>query len=304
MRLIILVLAGLAAALPAQQKPGSKDGPQKDGLGRDYWVYAPKRTSTKPLWLVVGVHGMGGTGQGAGGLSAWATQRDDCLVLGPTFPSQGYQFLAHESDTQLLRLVEDLAKRHKLHPKVFLAGFSGGAQYVHRFAHAHPDMVLAVAANSAGSWSTGGQWGEINPAARLVPMLVTCGEADTGKMAAEAPFGRLEWAKDYVQRLREGGFVVADAYPAKVGHSLSPEALKLTSELFAFATTRATELARQREAVAALLAKGDRAGAQRLAERSQLMVAAVIPTTPKAHWEQGLAKAHNAAIGELLKAGR
>jgi pimeloyl-ACP methyl ester carboxylesterase len=303
-RLGLILIAGLAAALPAQQKPGRDDGPHKDGMGRDYWVYAPKRASAQPLWLVVGVHGMGGTGRGAGGLSGWAAQRSDCLVLGPTFPSQGYQFLAQASDTQLLRLVEDLGKRHRLHPKVFLAGFSGGAQFAHRFAHAHPDKVLAVAANSAGSWSTGGPWGEINPAARLLPMLVTCGEADTGKMAAQAPLGRLEWARDYVRRLRAEGFVVADAYPRDVGHRFSPEASRLTLDLFEFASTRAVELERQRSALAALVAKGDLAQAKRQADRVRLMTATVVPTTPRAHWEQSLARAHNAAVDRLLGDGR
>jgi len=300
MRPLLLLLAVLGTNLPGQQAV-----PRTDGMGREYWLYEPRQGGAdKTLWLVVGIHAMGGTGQGAGGLAGWATRRDDCLVLGPTFPSQGYPFLGQESDTQLLRLIEDLGRRHRLHPKVFLAGFSGGAQFAHRFAHAHPDKVLAVAAHSGGSWSTGGQWGEVNPEARLVPMLVTCGEDDTARMAPQAPLGRLEWAQNYVGRLREGRFVVADAYPAKVGHRLSPEALGLTADLFAFASTRAAELGRQRDAVAALLAMGDRAGARTAAERSKLLVIAKVPDSPAEHWELGLAHAHNGALDAMLGTGR
>lgn len=221
----------VATLAVAAQKPTEKQptGPLKDGMGRDYWVYLPKRVeAAKTYWLVVGVHGMGGTGQGAGGFANFATKRDDCIVLGPTFPSDGYQFLQKDSDRQLLDLMATLAQRHRLHPKVFVTGFSGGAQFAHRFAHAYPDKVVGYAAHSAGSWSTGQGWGDINPATRTVPAIITCGMTDTGKMAAQAPFGRLEWAQAYVQQLESRGHAHFAVWIPKTGHQLSPEAIKLT----------------------------------------------------------------------------
>ena len=159
----------LAALLLLSSAGAVAEEPAKDGMGRDYWLYPPKRVEpTRTYWLVVGVHGMGGTGRGAGGIASWATRRDDCLVVGPTFPSDGYQFLLKDSDRQLIELAAALAKRHRLHPKAYLVGFSGGAQFVHRFAHAHPGRVVGYAAHSAGSWSTGGAWGDPNPAAKAL----------------------------------------------------------------------------------------------------------------------------------------
>lgn len=225
-RLTLLTFALLSAVLGAQEAT-------KDTLGRDYWVYLPKRIETnRTYWLVVGVHGMGGTGKGAGGFSSWAQKRSDCIVLGPTFPSDGYQFLQKDSDTQLLKLMEELGKRHRLQPKAFVVGFSGGAQFAHRFAHAHPEKVVGVAAHSAGSWSTGGQWGEVNAAARGIPQLVTCGLDDTSKMAPQAPFGRLEWAQAYARKLEADGYALLTAWIPRTSHSLSPEAMRLTEVTF------------------------------------------------------------------------
>lgn len=226
LRLPILLLAALCAKAGAQEVA-------KDALGRDYWLYLPKRVEpTRTYWLVVGVHPMGGTGQGAGGFSGWAQRRNDCIVLGPSFPSDGYQFLQKDSDRQLLGLMDTLAKRLRLQPKAFVTGFSGGAQFAHRFANAHPDKVVGLAAHSAGSWSTGAPWGEINPAAREIPCLITCGTEDTGKMAAEAPWGRLEWAQTYARKLESGGQPVITAWIPGTGHSLTPEAIRLTEVTF------------------------------------------------------------------------
>lgn len=205
----------------------------KDGLGRDYWVYLPRRVEpSKAYWLVVGVHPMGGTGQGACGFSGWAQRRNDCIVVGPSFPSDGYQFLQKDSGRQLVELIDALGKRHHLQPKAFVAGFSGGAQFAHRFANAYPEKVIGFAAHSAGSWSTGAPWGETNPSTRSIPCVITCGANDTGKMAAEAPWGRLEWAQTYARRLQEAGQPVLTAWIPRTGHTLTPEAMRLTEVAF------------------------------------------------------------------------
>jgi len=228
----------LLAALLLLTSPGAGgQEPARDGMGRDYWLYAPRRVEPgRTYWLVVGVHGMGGTGRGAGGVAGWADRRGDCLVVGPSFPSDGYQFLQRESDRQLIELVAALARRHRLHPKAYLVGFSGGAQFVHRFAHAHPERVVGYAAHSAGSWSTGGGWGDPNPAAKALPGVVTCGSADTARMAEQAPLGRLEWAQLYARRMREDGYAVVAAWIPGVGHAFSPEAARLSEVGFAVAT--------------------------------------------------------------------
>lgn len=246
----------LAALLLLSSGAADAEEQGRDGMGRDYWLYLPARVEPgRAYWLVVGVHGMGGSGRGAGGFAGLAQRREDCIVVGPTFPSDGYQFLLKESDRQLLGLMESLGRRHRLHPKAYLAGFSGGAQFAHRFAHAHPDKVAGYAAHSAGSWSTGEGWGEINPATRTIPAIVTCGLEDTSKMAAQAPLGRLEWARLYVRRLEEAGHPVASAWIAGTGHTLAPEALRLTEVGLAVATGGKGATGREAEVLVAALLK-------------------------------------------------
>lgn len=275
--------------------------PRQDGMGRDYWLYAPSRVATtKDYWLVVGVHGYGGTGSGAAGLAGWAAQRD-CYVLGPSFPNNGYQLLQQEADTQLVRLIGDLRKTARLKPRVFLFGFSGGAQFAHRFTQKYPDLVAGCAAHSAGTWSTGGEWGELNPAARAIPLVISCGQRDTSKSVPQAPYGRLEWAHHFELQLRSGGFAFAATYPKDAAHAYTPEAGALTEVCFKAATGKAETLAAQRAEVASLLAKGETAAAQSLAARSKLRAApAAAGAKPEATLDATLALAHNAILEAML----
>ena len=294
---LVATLAGAATKEAAAQPTG----PRKDGMGRDYWLYAPSKVAaTRDYWLVVGVHGYGGNGSGAAGLAGWAPKRD-CYVVGPSFPNDGYQLLLQDSDTQLVKLIEDLGRTLKLKPRVFLFGFSGGAQFVHRFTQKYPDLVAGCAAHSAGTWSTGGEWGELNPAAKPIPLVISCGQRDTAKSVPQAPFARIEWAHQFEQQLRSGGFAFAATYPKDAGHAYTPEAAALTEICFKAATGKAETLAAQRAEVAALLAKGNTAAAQTLAARSKLRAAPVAADAkPEATLDASLALAHNAALDALL----
>jgi hypothetical protein len=75
-----------------------------------------------------------------------------------------------------------------LQPRILVDGFSGGAQFAHRFALRYPGRVFAVAAHSAGGWATTTSSPAITTAARSVDFFVTCGEADTSRVAGAATF--------------------------------------------------------------------------------------------------------------------
>ena len=90
-------------------------------------VFSPDTIDAdKTYTLVLGVHGYRGKGKGAGGMAGWAKQHD-VIVLGPTYDSNGYQYLQKGSDEQTLGLIKGLRKEFKLHGKIFVTGFSGGA---------------------------------------------------------------------------------------------------------------------------------------------------------------------------------
>lgn len=231
-RSLLLVLGLVALAVPCGGLRAD-DEPKKDPLtNRDYFLYPPATTDPdKTYWLVVGVHGYRANGKGAAGLANWA-EKHDCIVVGPSFPNEGYQGLAHQSDEQLIAVAKDVGKTYKLHPKLFIAGFSGGSQYAHRFMLKHPQLVVGCAAHSGGTWATGG----INPLAKSIPFVMSCGENDTAKSFPEAQYGRLEWAKLFEAEAKEAGFFMDSKFFPNVGHSQCKEARDMTEECFIVAT--------------------------------------------------------------------
>ena len=204
----------------------------------DCWVYAPDQIDPNTTyWLVVGVHGYKGKGQGAGGYKSWA-KRGDVIVIGPSFLSQGqeaYQYAGSRSCKKLIRLFEDLKKEYKLHDKMFVAGFSGGAQFAHRFAMNESKYVCGVAAHSGGTWANNG-YGKISSKGKGIPFAISCGEKDTGKSFPSAPVGRLEWYKSFERDIDKKGFTYIGGTWPGVGHSQGGGARDLTAQCFQIAT--------------------------------------------------------------------
>ena len=241
----VLLLSLLPAAVAAKEIQG------KDTMGRDYWLYVPDEIDPdKTYTLVVGVHGARGIGKGAAGHADWINHHD-VIVLGPSYPHNGFQYLHDQTDKQTILLFKQLRQKYKLHDKLFIAGFSGGSQYAHRFAMKYPQLVSGCAAHSGGTWATGDYpRGEApNPAARGVLFVISCGENDTGKSFGPAPMGRLEWAKKYEQMLKRGGFLYDARWIPDVGHSYSGPARQMTRDCFIASTQRLAEYEAERQAI-------------------------------------------------------
>lgn len=250
----MLLVAGAARSAEVQSK---------DDQGRDYFVYTPDEIAPdKTYTLVVGVHGYRGKGKGAGGYAGWVNHHD-VIVLGATYDSDGYQYLQKGSDEQTINLIKKLREEYKLHDKIFIAGFSGGSQYAHRFAMKYPNLVVGCAAHSGGTWATGdyAERATPNPKARGVLFVISCGEKDTKKSFGEAPFGRLEWAKRYEQMLEKGGFIYDAQYWPNVGHNQSKGARQQTLDCFVASTQRLPEYEAERDEIAKLMRAKDYLGA-------------------------------------------
>ncbi len=231
----VAIMMAIAAAevLPPGSACAAEEARTDSLTGREYFVYTPSSIDPdKTYWLVVGVHGYKKNGKGAGGFANWA-DKHDCIVVGPSFPNEGYQGLLHQSDEQLIAIARDLSKTYKLHPKLFIAGFSGGSQYAHRFMLKHPQVVAGCAAHSGGSWETGSP---IPPPARSIPFVMSCGENDTAKSVPDAPHTRIEWAKLFEAEARKADmFFDAKFFPG-VAHRQCKEASEMTEECFLVAT--------------------------------------------------------------------
>ncbi len=242
---MLAVLAGLFLAPMAAQASKEVAVKGKDG-GLDYYLYLPDCLEPgKCYWLFVAAHVFHGNGKGAAGMVKWA-DRGDCIVLAPSFPD-GFQGLAFESDKRLLDIVDALKKQYTLHDRFFVHGFSAGAQFAHRFAIAHPDRVCGVAAHSAGTWATGGNWMEPPEKTLPFPIAISCGLSDTGMSMPNHPVGRLDWCRQFEKLLKERTCLYKAVYIPNAGHQLTPQAQALTEECFLLATTGLVE--RERGAV-------------------------------------------------------
>lgn len=227
-----------------------------DSQGAKAWLFTPseKPDPSKTYWLAIGVHGAGGDGKNAGGIASWAG--DDVIVLGPSFiqpprdpeapktpgmPADAYQMAGPAHVEKLKTLIAEIGKTWKLHPKVFVHGFSAGAQFAHRLAMKEPDLLAGVSAASAGSWATNG-FGELNPAARGIPFAISCGEYDRAKSWPEAPYSRIEWMKSFGDELRKDHFDIESRVIEGVNHAQNEETFELARSCFGRA--RALNLSR------------------------------------------------------------
>jgi predicted esterase len=219
----------------------------KDSQGMDCHVYLPEVIDPATTYqLVVGVHGAGGKGNGAAGMKGWAN-RGDVIVIGPSFETKGerpYQNGDGIHAEKLIALFEELKKTYKLREQMFLHGFSGGSQFVHRFVMLHPKLVCGVSAHSGGTWATD-NYGTINPAAKKIPFAISCGEKDDKTAFGGAPYTRIEWFRRFRDEIDQKNFChIAASWP-DVGHSMSAGAWDLAKQCFQLATGLPGESATQ-----------------------------------------------------------
>ncbi len=223
-------------------EPAQPDGPMlmllKPGLHRE------------PVPLALCVHGY--TRQPLDQLRAFAplaVRLGFALAL-PLFDDRHhrrYQQLLHprrgiRSDLALLRTLDATAGRHGLDAsRLFLFGYSGGAQFVHRFAMCHPQRTAALAVGAAGwyTWpDSQHDWplGLADVQARLgasidlegflrLPMALWVGERDTAadqhlrdepQLASLQGVHRLERAHNWAGAVRAAGLARGIANEVKV----------------------------------------------------------------------------------------
>jgi acetyl esterase/lipase len=236
--ILCIALAGLAAGAAARKNPRKL----KSDPNQEYYVYLPRDFDPeRTYWLFVGVHGLGGNGKGALGWERFADE-GQCIVLGPTFTGT-FQFPSKGAGEKMKAILRELAKQHKFQRKIFLTGFSAGAQFAHRFSLENPQLVVGCAAHSAGSWSSP------SPKARTVPFLVTCGTADK-------QHDRIGIAKQFVRELQQKRFKVESKWFEGVGHSFCKEAREMTREFYWKLTTGMSP--QERERIAGDLEKADK----------------------------------------------
>lgn len=127
------------------------------GLGG--WVVIP--SSIDPdIPVLVAVHGVGRDAKNQAALFAQQAALQGRLVIAPCFDEQqwpGYQRLGargRRADLALMRLLELVAFQWCVNTRhVYLFGYSGGAQFAHRFALLHPHRIARLGVCASG-WFT------------------------------------------------------------------------------------------------------------------------------------------------------
>jgi pimeloyl-ACP methyl ester carboxylesterase len=145
-------------------------------LALDCWMASPERPrrGARPL---VAVHGIGRGARDMAEAFAARAAAQGRVVIAPLFDEarwNGYQraVAPRRADRALLALVDELADEGVTGADGFdLFGYSGGAQFAHRFAMLFPRRICRLSVCAAGWWTLpdaaeafpyglGGAWGE------------------------------------------------------------------------------------------------------------------------------------------------
>lgn len=189
-----LTLAHTRPALPQRPRFVRIEGEPP----REYYVLMPEqlRADAEPLVLVHGI-----SRNAAELVVRFAALANECGVplIAPLFRREDYgqyqqvidRKLGTRCDEALHDMLEDARERFGLNvDRIALFGFSGGAQFAHRYAMMYPQRVRACVPASAG-WYTlpdpelrwplglaGMPHGPLDPAAREVPFHLIVGQRD------------------------------------------------------------------------------------------------------------------------------
>lgn len=128
---------------------------------RQFFLYRPE-TEIPGAPIVVSVHGIARNAAAHTYRLMEQAERYGVAVLSPLFEKQDYGQYQQLEDAKTgvrsdLALLDMIAAAERLSSadgaRILLFGFSGGAQFAHRFAMAHPDRVLSAVLAAAG-WYT------------------------------------------------------------------------------------------------------------------------------------------------------
>lgn len=142
-----------------------------------YCLYVPgvHRRATTPLPLTVVVHGTQRMAERYRDAYRGFAEENETVVLAPLFPAgigepgdlHGFKrldFGGVRFDRVLLDIVDEVAQRYRVDATRFaLHGFSGGGQFVHRFAYLHARRLSALSIGAPGRVT------RINPAVSWWP---------------------------------------------------------------------------------------------------------------------------------------
>jgi pimeloyl-ACP methyl ester carboxylesterase len=216
---VLVILAGLVACSPPSYSLTPNPTAYVWSSPTEYYLYLPSSYVPDRDWPVfVGIHSFSGDGTDC--LQMWQAyaESEGFVLVCPSLGEENGGWYVNQGEANLLTILREVRKDCRTQERIFLAGFSAGAEFVQAYAFDHPKSVRAVAVLSAGNYI------EPAPAARDIPFLVVIGDQDD-------PLG-LENAKLFTDSLTQGKFKVElDILPG-VGHKVTRQALELTMAFY------------------------------------------------------------------------
>jgi len=212
---IVVIVAGVFIVNSAPANPADHRHTQPV----EYYLYVPKAYSASSEFpLFVGIHGFGGSGLDCWNLWQAYAEREGFILLCPTIADAGGGWYQDVGETLVWNVVGQVKKEYRVKPKMFITGFSAGAQFVQGFAFNYPQYVSGVSVLSAGNYY------RANSGASHVPFLVVIGDRDD-------PIGVQQSALFY-QNLTQNGFDIQYEVLPGVGHTVTNKGISLTIDLY------------------------------------------------------------------------
>ena len=185
----------------------------------EYFLYLPSNYTAEKEWpIFVGIHGFGSDGTACLDLWQAYADREEFVLVCPSLGDENGGWYQDEGERTLRAVLKEVKKECRVQNKIFLAGFSAGAQFVQGFAFEYPKSVRGVAVLSSGNYY------EPSSGASSVPFLVVIGDQDF-------PAG-LKSAGQFSELLKQAGFVIDLHILPGVKHEISIQAMELTIEFY------------------------------------------------------------------------
>lgn len=220
-RLLVGIVIPLITAVIALAGCSSAANPNKHRFSEPspYYVYTPKEYTPERAWpLFIGVNDLSTDGKAC--WNTWQPYADEkgYVLLCPELADPDGQLNQLNANDRLLKILDRVYADYSLEARIFLAGFSQGAQFVHGYAFAHPTYVVGISVIATGNY--------FRPPGNLnwIPFEVIVGERDN-------PIA-VEHANELAGLLDEAGYRVGLHVIPGVGHEISKEAIRITLDLF------------------------------------------------------------------------
>lgn len=175
-----------------------------------YLVYVPQNyDSGKKYPLFIAIHSKGGPMIDQYNQWDFFTNRDQYIMLCPQFFG-GFQRFTSDEDKKLISMMHEMKKEFKYDPdRVFLVGFSTGADFVQKFAFKYPGRIAAAGILAARNYIKPPYSGK----GRETRYFIGVGSKDVLSVDATRTFARQMKEKKYnvvFQEFPSTGFALTD----------------------------------------------------------------------------------------------